>query len=175
MANLPAVKGYGPGCPSCGSIRSACQENGWSEPDDHYLRRKKCSECGEGFVTAEVVVPPGRTTFYRLDYRGRHNRRRYYRERKSRTKRQLPQLTKPSDQLHVSIRVTTQGVDDHHCMRGHPWVTENIYVNPASGQRACRECRRITQREYYRARRLERVAASKDQATSAEPVPAKAA
>ena len=155
MARLPAQKGYGPGCPSCGSIRSVCLENGWSEPDDNYLRRKRCSACDESFVTAEVVIPQGRSSFYRLDYRGRHNRRRYYRERKSKTKRQLPQLTKPSDQLHISVKVTTKGSQVTTCMRGHPWSAENTYVNPGTQHRACRECRKLTQQAYYLERKRE--------------------
>ena len=153
--SLPATKGYGPGCPSCGSIRSVCQENGWSEPDDHYLRRKRCSACNEVFVTAEVVIPPGRTTFYRLDYRGRHNRRRYYRERKSKTKRQLPQLTKASDKLIIDVRVYPAEAGQSTCSRGHPWTTKNTYVNPSSGHRACRLCRRMTQQAYYLERKRE--------------------
>lgn len=152
---LVAIKGYGPACPFCGSIRSTCKENGWSEPDDNYLRRKRCNGCGETFTTAEVVVPPGRSTFYRLDYRGRHSRRRYYRERKSITKRQLPNRTQPSDQLHISVRVTTQGASPAHCQRGHRWSPENTYVNPGTNHRACRECRRITQRQYYLDRKKE--------------------
>lgn len=156
---LEAKKGYGPGCPSCGSIRSVCLENGWSEPDDNYLRRKRCSECDESFVTAEVVVPASRTSFYRLDYRGRHNRRRYYRERLSKTKRQLPQLTVPSDQLHISVKVTTKNSEIRTCSRGHPWNPQDTYINPASGHRACRLCRQIRQREYYQERRAERAAA----------------
>lgn len=162
MANLPAIKGYGPGCPFCGSIRSTCLENGWSEPDDNYLRHKRCNECDEKFVTAEVVIPPGRSTFYRMDYRGRHNRRRYYRERKSKTKKQLPNRTQPSDQVHVSVRVTTQGSRAlSRCQRGHPWKPENTYINPASGYRQCTECRRMVQREYYQARKAERAALEK--------------
>ena len=161
---LPALKGYGPGCPGCGSIRSVALENGWSEPDDYYLRRKRCSNCAETFVTAEVVIPQERTTFYRLDYRGRHNRRRYYRERKSRTKRQLPQLTKPSDQLHISVKVTTQGSTATECQRGHPWTPDNTYVYPGTGHRSCKTCRRETQRLYYEERKAERAAAVRAEA-----------
>lgn len=144
-------KGYGPGCPACGSTRSRCMDNGWSEPDDYYLRRKRCNECDETFVTAEVVVPPGQSTFYRLDYRGRHNRRTYYRQRKSKTKRQLPSLTRASDQLHVSIRVSAAHRIDA-CMRGHRFTPENTYVYPESGYRQCRICRRSTQRAWLRER-----------------------
>lgn len=150
---MKAVKGYGPACPACGSIRSRSMENGWSDPDDYYLRRKTCTECDEQFVTAEVVIPPGQTTFYRLDYRGRHNRRRYYRERKSRTKRQLPQLLQRSDLLKVDIKVIPQGKLVTACHRGHPWVPSNTYVNPGSGHRACKACRRDTQRAYYQERK----------------------
>lgn len=154
-----SVKGYGPGCPSCGAIRSTCLENGWSEPNDNYLRRKRCNECDETFITAEVVVPSERTTFYRLDYRGRHYRRQRYREIYAKTTRQLPQNTRASDQLHVSIRVTTQGSGITTCMRGHPWTRDNTYVNPSSGYKQCRICRKATQNAYYHRRRAEERAA----------------
>jgi hypothetical protein len=157
---LPAVKGYGPACIHCGSIRSTCLENGWSEPDDDYLRRKRCNQCGETFVTVETAIPVGRSTFYRLDYRGRHNRREHYRTRLSKTKRRLPNLTKASDQLHVSIRITTTPSRATTCMRGHPWTAENTYVNPGTGHRGCRVCRTLTSRLYYAERRRERSTSS---------------
>jgi hypothetical protein len=152
---LPAIKGYGPACPHCGSIRSHCMENGWSEPDDDYLRRKRCNQCGETFVTVEKAIPVGRSSFYRLDYRGRHNRREHYRTRLSKTKRRLPNLTKASDQLHVSIRVTTTPSRVTTCMRGHPWKPETTYVYPETGFRQCKICRKQTQHDYYIRRKAE--------------------
>lgn len=150
------AKGYGPGCPFCGSIRSTSMENGWSEPDDYYLRRKRCNECQGGFVTFEAIVPVGETTFYRLDYRGRHNRRAYYRTRRSRTKRTLPSLTKASDQLLVSVHVKERGKSPDICFRGHPFSKENTYVYPDSGYRQCRICRKNRQRQYWAERKVER-------------------
>lgn len=33
---------------------------------------------------------------------------------------------------------------DHktECVRGHPWIEENIYVKPSTGHRSCRACHR---------------------------------
>lgn len=36
----------------------------------------------------------------------------------------------------------TRAGNDETCLRGlHPWTEENIYVNPTTGQRACRPCK----------------------------------
>lgn len=36
-----------------------------------------------------------------------------------------------------------------HCQRGHPYDEENTYVNPATGHRACRACKRLGARRRY--------------------------
>lgn len=36
-----------------------------------------------------------------------------------------------------------------HCQHGHPLSGENLYINPASGQRVCRECLRGFTRAYH--------------------------
>lgn len=34
--------------------------------------------------------------------------------------------------------------DSETCAKGlHPWIEENIYINPTSGHRTCKPCRRI--------------------------------
>lgn len=35
-----------------------------------------------------------------------------------------------------------------HCKSGHKFTPENTYINPGSGQRVCRTCRRKFQRDY---------------------------
>ncbi len=36
------------------------------------------------------------------------------------------------------------------CMRGHPLSGENLYINPSSGYRHCRECARVADRRRER-------------------------
>lgn len=36
-----------------------------------------------------------------------------------------------------------------HCPRQHPMSGENLYENPRTGQRACRECTRAATRRYH--------------------------
>lgn len=43
-----------------------------------------------------------------------------------------------------------------HCNRGHEFSDANTYINPCSGQRVCRECRRNYIREYSRRWRANR-------------------
>ena len=142
------IKGYGPACPFCGHVKSRRVANGWSEPDDHYLRYKKCEGCQEQFVTVEVLVPPGQTTFYRLDYHGRELRRERWRRKYAKTlQRQLPQK---SDQLAVTVKVKpSRDFDRTHCFRGHEFTPENTYAYPGSKHRRCRLCRDIAARSYY--------------------------
>ena len=146
------IKGYGPACPFCGHIRSVRVGNGWSEPDDHYLRYKQCDGCGDKYVTVEVAVPPDRTSFYRLDYHGRELRRERWRRKYAKTtQRQKPQK---SDQLQVTVKVIpSKDFDVTHCFRGHEFTAANTYTNPASGQRRCRSCRDDAARRWYRASR----------------------
>ncbi len=40
--------------------------------------------------------------------------------------------------------------DQTHCKRGHPLSGNNLYVDPKTGRRHCRECRRAHDREMYR-------------------------
>jgi hypothetical protein len=41
----------------------------------------------------------------------------------------------------------------NHCQRGHPMTRDNVYVNPNSGRRNCRVCRRQVRRETYAKRK----------------------
>ena len=153
----PWVKGYGPPCPFCGDTKSSRIHNGWSEPDDHYLRYKRCNECGEKFTTVEAVVPPERTTFFRLDYHGRELRRERWRRRYAKTdQRQRPQK---SDKLHVTVKIyPSRDFDGTHCFRGHEFTPENTLVN-GNGHRRCLTCRTMNNRAYYARTRAERKAA----------------
>lgn len=36
-----------------------------------------------------------------------------------------------------------------HCKNGHPLSGDNLYVNPASGYRQCRTCRRTYMKQYH--------------------------
>jgi hypothetical protein len=140
-------KAVGPPCPECGDTNSKSMQRGWSDPDDHFLRKRICQNCRVGFVTAEVVVPTEQTTFYRLDYRGREWRRENYRRRYAKTDLRLP--IQNSDQLHVTIKVIPNPqLGRNICIRGHAFTPENTYLYP-SGTRACRLCRRNRQRRYY--------------------------
>lgn len=38
-----------------------------------------------------------------------------------------------------------------HCPQGHPYSGDNLRVNPKTGHRYCRECRRRNERDRYRA------------------------
>lgn len=38
------------------------------------------------------------------------------------------------------------------CHKGHPFTPENVYVNPGTGYRNCRECNRIRDRKRKRSR-----------------------
>jgi hypothetical protein len=143
----PFVKGYGPPCPHCGHITSRRVSNGWSEPDDHYLRYKKCDGCKGQFTTVEVAVPVDATTFYRLDYHGRELRRERWRRKYAKTlQRHMPQK---SDQLYVKVRVKrSREFDVTHCFRGHEFTPENTYLRP-NGWRRCKLCRDIVAHSYY--------------------------
>jgi len=48
-----------------------------------------------------------------------------------------------------------KGIPTHstgtHCLRGHPFSGDNLYVRP-TGHQACKTCRRDNQRKHYRAR-----------------------
>lgn len=44
-----------------------------------------------------------------------------------------------------------------HCPQGHPYAGENLYVNPSSGNRACRSCHRRHQVAYTARRRDRRL------------------
>lgn len=35
-----------------------------------------------------------------------------------------------------------------HCLRGHPFTDDNVYIDPNKGRRKCRECIRILNRKY---------------------------
>lgn len=142
------IKGYGPPCPFCGHIRSTRITNGWSEPHDNYLRYKRCDGCAERFATIEVVIPPNRTSFFRLDYHGRELRRERWRRKYAKTiQRQVPQK---SDQVFVSVRVVpSRDFDETRCFRGHELTPENTYINPSSKYRRCKLCRDIANRSYY--------------------------
>lgn len=50
-------------------------------------------------------------------------------------------------------RPGTSGRNPDACRRGHRRQGENLYVDPSSGQRRCRECRREDQRRYNARRR----------------------
>ena len=45
-----------------------------------------------------------------------------------------------------------QGTETH-CPQGHPYSGGNLYVNPSTGGRMCRECKRDQGREYMRRKR----------------------
>ena len=148
MTKQMPTKAHGPSCPECGSTRSRSMNRGWSEPDDNFLRHRYCEECDCRFVTVEVVVPTEDTTFYRLDYRGREWRRENYRAKYSKTKHRLP--IQHSDLLTVKIKVTPNpALERNICKRGHPFTPENTYVYPNTGQRSCKLCRQVRQRNYY--------------------------
>lgn len=143
------TKGLGPACPHCGSIRTRRISNGWSEPDDHYLRYKVCTSCRKRFVTVEAVVPPDKTTFYRLDYIGRQWRREHWRRMYGKTGRWLGGRRR-SDELKVKVTVKPSGdFDRTYCMRGHKLDASNTYVTPSTGARRCRLCRDIASHSYY--------------------------
>ena len=142
------IKGYGPPCPYCGDIRSSRLTNGWSEPDDHYLRYKRCDGCAERFATVEVVVPPDRTSFFRLDYHGRELRRERWRRKYAKTLQR--QKVQKSDQLQVFVKVyPSKDFDRTKCFRGHEFTPENTYINPTSEHRRCKTCRDLQARSYY--------------------------
>ena len=157
VKRLMPTKAVGPQCPECGSTHSSSLQRGWAEPNDDYIRRRECAECGVRFVTVEVVVPTDETTFYRLDYRGREWRRENYRVKYSKTRRRLP--VQHSDFLLVSVKVKPNPkLERNICKRGHPFTPENTYVNPASGSRTCVLCRQIRQHHYYLLRKQEKAA-----------------
>ena len=131
-------RGIGPACPACGHVRSTRISNGWSEPDDHYLRYKKCLGCKGTFTTIEVLVPADRTTFYRLDYSGREYRREYWRKHNAKTPLRL--TTQGSDQIQVKVRVY-KAKSANECRRGHQFTPENTYIEKRGG-RNCRTCQR---------------------------------
>lgn len=141
------TKAVGPPCPECGDTNSRSLQRGWSEPDDNFIRRRACQQCGVRFVTAEVVVPTEETTFYRLDYRGREWRRENYRAKYSKTNQRLP--IQHSDQLIIKVRVVPNpALERNICIRGHAFTPENTYRYP-NGTRQCRICRKDRQRFYY--------------------------
>lgn len=141
-----ATKTVGPQCPECGSTSSRSVERGWSEPDDHFLRKRKCLGCAMVFATAEVVIPPTLSTFHRLDYRGREWRRTHYRRRYAKTDIRLP--VRHSDYLKVNVRVipNPELTQRRYCLRGHEFTPENTYTYPKSGYRSCMTCRRAQPR-----------------------------
>lgn len=143
-------KGYGPSCPFCGSVRSTRIKSGWSEPNDNYLRHKRCEECRETFVTVEALVEPGETTFNRLNYYGRELRRAAYRRREAKTDMTRPDLIVKSDLVFVKVIVRrARPLDKSRCMRGHKLTDDNVYIGPSSGYRRCRTCRDAYQASRY--------------------------
>lgn len=57
----------------------------------------------------------------------------------------------PSANRHDSLRNGRHyNANKTHCHRGHEYTAENTYV-PPSGERQCRECRRVRDRAYWRA------------------------
>lgn len=145
------IKGIGPACPECGCVKSRRIGNGWSDPDDHYLRYKRCEECGAKFVTVEALVPLAQTTFYRLDHAGRTWRREYYRRRYAKTTKRNAQNMRDGDELSVTVRVHAR--PKLTCGRGHPCTPENTLV---TGR--CRLCRKAQDHDYYVRRRREAAA-----------------
>jgi hypothetical protein len=145
------TKSVGPQCPECGDTASRSLQRGWSEPNDNFLRRRECKNCGVRFVTAEVVVPTDETTFYRLDYRGREWRRENWRSKYAKSGRRLP--VQRSDQLQITVKVKPNPeLERNICLRGHAFTPENTYVYP-NGNRTCIKCRVARQRRYYAERR----------------------
>lgn len=61
----------------------------------------------------------------------------------------------PSDhsKLHGGGSACAANAAKTHCIHGHEFTPENTYVNPSSGSRQCRECRRRVGRESARRRR----------------------
>lgn len=149
------IKGSGPACPHCGNIMSKRMNNGWSEPEDYYLRYKQCLNCNEKFTTAEVVIPPDKTTFYRLDGEGRRYRREYWRTHYAKVGNRLRGKQRKSDELHITVRVVpfVKGPSTE-CMRGHPFTPENTYQKK-NGWRGCRTCRQVGMHSYYLGRKTE--------------------
>ena len=37
-----------------------------------------------------------------------------------------------------------------HCPKGHPYYSSNLYINPQTGSRQCRECRRTNRRQWMK-------------------------
>lgn len=42
-----------------------------------------------------------------------------------------------------------------HCIHGHPFEGENLYVNPKTGARICKTCRRAAQARWVENHRAE--------------------
>lgn len=53
---------------------------------------------------------------------------------------------KASQQANAAVRVA--------CRRGHPRTPENVYINPTSGQKNCRQCANLSARTRYVASRI---------------------
>ena len=140
-------KGNGPACPECGSVLSTRIANGWSEPDDHYLRYKRCAHCETKYCTVEVTLDPSLSSFYRLDYYGRELRRERW--RRDHAKTEIRQPTRRSDLLRVTMLVTPR--DGLTCQRGHRIEGDNLYERQ-DGTRQCRTCRLEVMRAYHRTR-----------------------
>jgi hypothetical protein len=56
------------------------------------------------------------------------------------------------------VAPTAQHARATECVSGHPFDDENTYRNPTTGQRSCRACARVYQRELRRRRREESAA-----------------
>jgi hypothetical protein len=147
---MRAQKGYGPPCPHCGHIvsRRAGRGNGWAEPNDDYLRYKVCVGCEERFTTVEVVVPPDKTTFARLDYAGREANRERWRRLHATTTKWFGARS-DSDRLYVTVKVVPALTHRKYCSRGHSWTEKNLYYNVSDRKARCRVCRDAVRHAYY--------------------------
>lgn len=142
----------GPECLECGGINSAVKESGYSA-DDQRIRRRVCADCGQDAVSVEVYVPPGMTTFWKLNPGRRDRKRESDYARKGKGLYRLPNRRAAADRLTVQVFVQSGGRPvATHCRLGHELTPDNLYTGPEGKYRDCLVCRdrRVAERRERR-------------------------
>lgn len=122
------------------------------------LRRYQCSECRNRYLTVESFFLDDNgdpDAFLQLALNTRLADREAHRRR---TGKKARRVLKPTDNLLLLqrngltsiryLRSAHQPTIFLECKRGHALEGDNLYVNPKSGARTCKACRRINQHNF---------------------------
>jgi hypothetical protein len=143
----------GPECPQCGSSISGVTTASL-DAQGHRIRLRRCSGCDTKFTSLEIAIPFSFSgaDAAKADRLGR------------RVVRALDTFTVTQTSESVWSVRHNPGKPLNLCRKGlHKLEGENLYVNPASGHRVCKSCRREAMRAAYRYRQDRMPAALKEE------------